>query len=317
MPGMANIYYAPKEFIHSVKAFVKADAIDDQPGMLENGLRAISTPFSFLHSLGTIAWYVVQGGIYAKLISESLTKTLFPLSASLTGVGVFMCLIEGTIETYGLARAIKFNSTYNSDGADTVKKIEKLYQDFLTVSPASRQKIENFVEYTYKELTPAGRQAKIQELVNTILDRKLNQLVRHVYPRMAEELKRTIPAIIRDLKSADSSTKSAALKKAEETFKEIKTQSNKQILIHAVGIAAVLVTLAGLILSCIGCPFLVPFLVLAGGATLSLGRYFLHEGLMDSKGWEFKLENCIPMSNYNRPTTHLDREIFARNGIRV
>jgi hypothetical protein len=312
VPGVANIYYAPKEFISSSKALAKAEAINDRPGIIENGLRTLSTPFSFLNSLGSIAWYVVQGGIYVKLLSETLTTTLFPLSTTVTGLGIFMSLIEGGIETYGLARTLNFNSDYLK-GTDTEKKLEKIWNNFLTVSPEFKQKVEDYVRNKY---TPNKRQAKKDEIINEALDRKFNQLVRHVYPRMAEELKEKLPGIFQELKDQNPFARNLALGKAKKLLKNVAAQSGKEILVHIVGMAAVAVTLIGLILSCLGCPFFIPFIFLLGGATLSLVRYFLHEGLMNTKGWEFSMKNCVPMSNCHQPVARKPLDPVAY-GIKV
>src|ERR1043165_4821340 len=78
-PGITNLFYAPYEFITSVKAMLAAEKINDKEGIFENAIRIMSTPFSLLNSITDLIGYILKGGIYFKLISNASLPSLSPL----------------------------------------------------------------------------------------------------------------------------------------------------------------------------------------------------------------------------------------------
>jgi hypothetical protein len=357
VPGVTNIFYAPYEFVRSNKAILKAVKIDDQEGLVENGLRIASTPFSFFNSVSQLVYYACKAGVYFNVLAETLNPTLISLSTYIIGVGLVMCAFEGVLETLGLIRAAKlhlkhypsdlesFRKTLSiQDPIQRKQKISELLERFLQRSPLSievKNEIEAFLRkndlsndeffnqltnvfnqieeniyltklsqfrQAYFQISPEelekieteiqkkGAEAQREKIIHANLKRKSNDLIRRVQPWLANKIEQTLPGIIQDLQSDDALKRQEAKGKAAEIFDNIKMQSQKKLLIHGVGLAAVLITAVGLILSlsCFALPFLIPFIVVSGGGILAIARYFLNRGLINSTGWEFNGENCIP-----------------------
>jgi hypothetical protein len=175
-----------------------------------------------------------------------------------------------------------------------LNKLQQLQKRYLQLSPGKLLKIENFIHNKFPNLLPAEQQKKIENRIEAELKTKKNDLIRRVHFWLADEIESNASTIIQDLCQEDSEKSRKAKEKAAEIFDHIKIQSHKKLLIHGVGLAAVLITLLGLILAYIACPFFILITILAIGGILVCARYYLHEGLMNSKGWEFKVKNCIP-----------------------
>ncbi len=163
------------------------------------------------------------------------------------------------------------------------------------------QKIQVYGRVWYTQIEEKIYLARLEQLHNTYfngnpgdLTAKKNELIRRVHPWLADAIEQALPTTIKNLQGPDSLKRAEGKQKAEEIFHHIQLQSQKKILVHSIGLAAVITTTIGLILGCFAVPFFIPFIVLLAGAVLALGRYYLNEGLMDSKGWDFKVENCIP-----------------------
>ncbi len=294
LPGITNLFFAPYEFFNSMKAMLSAEKINDREGILQNGLRVISTPFTFINSLSKLFWYIFEGGIYFKLISAAYHRTLLPLTWYITGLGFIICAIEGVIESLSLYRTKQFyNEFYPQENDEKIylTKLQQLENRFLKISPEEQQKIHDYVQT--KPLS-ADKQKLQKKIIDAGLTAQKNDLTRRVHPWLADEIEQTVPGTIQNLQSSDPTKRAEAKDKAAEIFQKMKVQTQKKILIHSIGLAAVLVTTMGLLLGCFAFPFLIPLTILLAGGALSVARQLLHAGLMDSKGWEFHVENCIP-----------------------
>lgn len=295
-PGITNLYYAPYELVESLGALAKADAVRDKEGLAENGIRVLSTPFSFTHSVASVAWYGLTGGVFFKVLEGSWNSVLTPLSNFMAGLGLVICAIEGVLESIGLTRTLqfKFKHVFPDEKNDSLTRLKSLQRDYFQISPKQLKKINQYIEKNLSHRPLEEQAAKRKELIDTALEEKKNDLIRRVHPWLAQEIETSLPEMIQDLEGYSLSAKEKAQKKAKEIFENLKVQTQKKILIHSLGLAAVALTIAGLILSLVACPALVPLIVLGVGSAFSFARYFAYVGLMDSKGWDFKVANCIP-----------------------
>ena len=358
VPGITNLYYAPHEFVQSAKAMVKAEQIHDREGIAVNRLRAASLYFSFINSLSQLAWYILKGVLYFKVLSDPLNNSLVPLSMYISGIGFIICAIEGILETHGLVKTKQFYSELNPFELESFKKalndpilgqqkfydllskflksselpseikseietflnqvysneefnhqssilfnkiekniyttrLKKLQQIYLQISPENVHAIEASIKNKFPDLSLDKQEELKEKIIKENLKERQNDLIRRVHPWLAEEIQENVSEILQDLQSNPLKSQEAK-EKAIEIFKNIKTQSMKKFLIHGIGLTAVLITFAGLILSCVACPFFVPLIILTIGGILAIARYYLDLGLMNSKGWEFKIKNCLP-----------------------
>jgi hypothetical protein len=313
IPGVTNLFFAPYEFFKAAVAMIKAEKVRDNEGMIENGIRVVAAPFSLANSAASLIWYIAKIGLYYKLISESFTHALAPFSFYIAGLGFVMCAIEGVLESLGLHQTKQFYLENYPQEIESLKKllngpdpekfsheVEKIIKSATLPFPV-KEEIEALLQkhVDFPQIEEKIYLARLKQLHNSYfrgsdLTAKKNELIRRVHPWLADEIERALPGTIQKLQSSDPSKKSEGKEKAEEIFHHIQVQSQKKILIHSIGLAVVITTTVGLILGCLAVPFFIPLIVLMAGAVLALARYYLNAGFMDSKGWEFKVENCIP-----------------------
>jgi hypothetical protein len=362
LPGITNLFYAPYHFVKSIKAILLAEQINDREAIVENRLRMTSNNLNFISSLGQTSWYILQGGIYFKILSETSQHSLAPLGAFISGIGFIICAIEGILETYGLVQTAQFYTHHYPSEIEAIKeifnltdpvqrqkkftkfleqfssntplptevkneietflrkknysneefstlstnlldqiekniyltKLQQLQRNYFQISSEEMTQIDVEIQKKFSNLSSTEQQQKKEIAIQAKLSKKKNDLARRVQPWLADEISQDASEIIQNLQSADAVKNKEAKEKAAEIFKNIKAQCQKKLLIHGVGLAAVLFTVAGLILSCAACPYLIPFFIIAIGGILAFARYYLYVGFIDSKGWEFKIENCIP-----------------------
>jgi hypothetical protein len=307
LPGMTNFINAPLGYFKSVKALVKAEKIGDRQGLFENGLRIVSAPFSFFNGGSSIASNIIQAGIFLKIITQDLRDSIGHLSIFISVLGFIICTIELVLETFGLVRAAQFylkhfpsdlesiNKDLNQSEENVyLKRLTKLQYNYLKISSKRMEKIDLHIQENLSHLSPAAQQAKREKMIAANLEMKKNNLIRCVQPGLAKEIEQAVPKIIQNLQSSDPLKRKEGKEKAAEIFDQIKVQSYKKFLIHAIGIAAILFTIVSLILSCVGCPFSILVIMMIIGTVLSLTQNILSQGLLDSKGWKFEFEKCLP-----------------------
>ncbi len=292
---------------------MKAEKVRDNEGMIENGIRVVAAPFSFVNSAASLVWYIAKIGLYFKLISESFTHALAPFSFYISGLGFVICAIEGVLESLGLHQTKQFYLENYPEEIESLKKllndpnpekfsheVEKIIKSATLPSPV-KEEIEALLQKhaDFPQIEEKIYLARLKQLHNSYfsgsdLTAKKNELIRRVHPWLADEIEQALPGTIQKMQSSDPSKKAEAKERAGEIFHHIQVQSQKKILVHSIGLAAVITTTVGLVLGCIAAPFFIPLIVLMAGAILALARHYLNAGFMDSKGWEFKVENCIP-----------------------
>jgi hypothetical protein len=307
LPGMTNFINAPLGYFKSVKALIKAKKIGDCQGLFENSLRIVSAPFSFFNGASSIASNIIKAGIFLKIISQELRDSIGHLSIFISVLGFIICTIELVLETFGLVRAAQFYLKHFPSELESINKnlnqteeniyltkLTKLQYSYLKISSKRMEKINLHIQANLSHLSPAAQQEKREKMIAANLESKKNNLIRCVQPGLANEIEQAVPEIIQNLQSTDQLKRKEGQEKAAEIFDQIKVQSYKKFLIHAIGIATVLVTVSSLILSCIGCPFFILVIMMIIGTVLSLTQNALSQGLLDSKGWKFEFEKCLP-----------------------
>ncbi len=293
VPGLTYLYSAPVELYQSVKATIKAVKIGDKEGIFENTSRSAQIPLNFASALGQTAWYVLEGAEKIKLLSTSFVPIIAILSKCVTALGLAICAIEGALEGAGLVRSVRFLK-HTSQKTDNLKFTTNLRDHYFTVSKTRIGKIEEYVQKNLSHLPLSEQKERKEAIIQENLFKRESTLARRVQPWLAKEIEETLPGIITDLQSEVASKRDQAAIKTDALYKQVKIQSQKKLLVHSLGILAVLTTLAGLICTVVACPFLVPVILLVIAAVASIARYGVHAGYLDSKGWNFDAGNCIP-----------------------
>ncbi len=173
-------------------------------------------------------------------------------------------------------------------------RLRKLRSTYFQVSSEKMAEIDQYVQNKLASQSPQEQLERRDQIIQANFAMKKRELERRVQPWLANRIENSLPQILQDLESPEQSKRTEAKEKAALIFKNIKVQSQKKLLIHTVGLLAVLITVAGLIAGCLSCPFMIPFILLVLGGMLAFVRYHLHRGLMDSEGWDFSVSNCIP-----------------------
>lgn len=174
-----------------------------------------------------------------------------------------------------------------------LSQLTKLRESHFQLSPEEASEISEYAQAQLSGLTAEEKNARIAQIAQNTVDSKKCELIRKVHPWLANEIEGSLADVISGLQSPEQSKQKTAKEKAETLFADIKIQSQKKMLVHTVGIIAVVVTLAGLIAGCVSCPILIPFIILSIGSALAVSRSLLYWGYMNSKGWNFSIQNCI------------------------
>lgn len=298
-PALTNLIFTPIEIYHSARAFLEAYRIRDREGMIENSLRIIQSPFSLLNSSLQLSDCLMRLGIFFHDLSGTFKTTFIPLpnhqahlGPALGGTSFAICLIQGLLETLGLLRTSAFCKKYICSKAGERDK-EKIYtqclnalkKKYFEVSPKRAEKIDKYIRKNLSNLT--DRQVRKAHIMEAQLREKKNNLTRRVQHRLAHEIEQKLPYLLENLQNP------SALKVAEELLDEIDIQTKKNRLFHILGLAAIVFTGIGLILGSIACPYAIPLVLLSIGFALAFSRQLLHDGMSETKGWNFDYDGSL------------------------
>lgn len=256
VPAITNLLFTPGELYHEIGSLYTASQISDNEALADNALRCIQAPANLSNAALQISDYILSAGTFFNWIEEKISTILHPLSQAIAGLGIALVTIELILESINLARAVDFFNDFDDDVENNISKLCSTYDP--------------------------------QDQV------KKNALIRRVQPWLATQIEQETPQILCDLGSENLEKKKAASEKAVIIFKHIQEQCQKKWLIHSLGILAAILILAGLIAGLCTCPYLVPLVLIGIGTVLSWSRNALYMGYLDSKGWNFSFENCIP-----------------------
>lgn len=172
--------------------------------------------------------------------------------------------------------------------------LSQLQKKYFEIKPKKAHKIDAYIQTHLSQHSPEEKQKRKELIIQANLEKKKSCLIRRVQHWMTNDLEQKIPGLIQDLQSPLSQKRQEAIEGAAGLFNNIRIQSHKNLLINAIGLAAVIASIAGLILGLAACPYFIPFALLAFGGVLSFLRYYLHLGLLETQGWHFDPKRCIP-----------------------
>lgn len=174
-----------------------------------------------------------------------------------------------------------------------LSQVVKLEQNYFQISTEEINEINDYVQNKLSHLSSEEQNTRKSQIIQNFLDAKKSELTRKIHPWLTNEIEGSLPDVIRGLQSPLPSKQAEAKEKAESIFANIKIQSQKKMLVHSIGIVAVLVTIAGLIAGCVFCPVLVPFILLGIGGAIAIARGVVFWGYMNARGWNFSTQDCI------------------------
>ncbi len=267
VPGLASLIYTPIDLFHASEAWIKAEEIGDEEAKEDLKVRFAGMPLALCYGVLSLFTTLSQVGTFLKIPMDLLPPSvlaLLGLPATFLGVGV--CAVEAVFESIGICRQVDLldglhHSTDPEKQIEDLQKIQKRFLSSLTEAEAVKKKTD---------------------------------LARRVHPWLAEEIERDLKPLLEGLHHADSAVRKAAQKKTEELLDNLDIQAKKKLLIHIVGLTALILSAIGLIAGLAACPFLAVAVLLGIGSLLAMGRWFLVKGLFSTRGWTFSAVNCLP-----------------------
>jgi hypothetical protein len=182
-----------------------------------------------------------------------------------------------------------------------LSQLKLLGKRYFQILPNHIDEIDKYAKKYLSHLPRPKQEERKKRIIATQLERKQAKLTRRVQPWLQERIAVEHPKLIKDLESGIPAREKAAIEKAEALFTNIKIQSDKKLLIHTLGMLAVLFTVAGLMAGCISCPFLVPLLILLCGTGLAIARGLTYSGSINLEGWNFSFSECLPACLKEKP----------------
>lgn len=302
VPGMSHVMYAPGAFYEQSQAVYEAHKIQDKEGLIDNSLRCIQTPLNATHGALQISSNVLTIGTFFSWISKQVLCAAKISSYTTAGMGLILYSVELILETIGLYRATRFYNNFYPHERVIGSDQQELYRSYLTkiknkyfqISYKRYLKIREAIQKKFPNVPPADTQLYLQQTLHTRLQTQKNNLVRRVQPWLANKIEKSIPQILGGLESTNPLTRKNAADKATLLFENIKIQMQKKWIVHIFTLLAISLLLAGLIAGlCTGSLVFLLTLGFVGTAFVWL-RNGLYWGYIDSEGWNFSIENCIP-----------------------
>jgi len=96
------------------------------------------------------------------------------------------------------------------------------------------------------------------------------------------------------LQALEEQLESGALSKVDEErveslLNDLKVQGQKTRLIHVIVLASLIILILGCIATCIGCPYIIPFVLFIVASTIGFGGWGYGLATLPCKGWEWRV----------------------------
>lgn len=293
IPGISNLLWVPIDFVVTSSAWVKAFAIGDTEGQLDASLRLASMPLSILHAVSSALALLVQLGYVIHASALGALEILVRILPALI-FGLAVCAIETIYETICVVRSAHLLSKLDSKKPG--ESLAYLQATFLELSLTEKARIKRIADRNFPnepEKATEERLAKEKQLK----DIKRANLDRRIRPWCGAAVAQAeIGQLIDKFNIRDGleSLNSSDVDRAQELIALVRSQASKEMLIHAVGLAALAISAIGFILTMVACPALIPFIMITVGGVMSLATYFYGKGVLDHEGWNYDLKAGLP-----------------------
>lgn len=211
IPGATNILSIPSEIYSSTNSLIASIKNRDHEGIQDALSFLIATPINLASSTGILLNYCMK----FHWLSHSLSVLILPTYIS----GLILCLIEGIVDSFGLARQIKFNQKFDFNWlkhlkilTDNEKMMNKshslnatlsLIQKNLTLLETSygKEKVKDFLNFFtdlkeecdarpyYQNIILDKHQNKIKEFARLILEKNILHFQEKYLRLNSEEIK--------------------------------------------------------------------------------------------------------------------------------
>ena len=257
IPGKGNLLTLPFDFISSIQDLKGAFARQDRQSLVEASIRSVGLPFNAVNSVEQN----LELGHQMHVIKGYSTSLL----AKISGIfGIILCLVEMCIEGNYIRRQKKF-----------LKKLD------------SKESLQDKMRWISKKYFEVDEKKRVTQFT------KLSRLLQ---PFAAQELHRDLPLLFHHFYDKNSVWGDFDGDNwATKMITQIKTQSEKKVLFHSIGLVTLFITLIGLVLTLIPpIPLFVGGIFISGGVVLGITRFVLNKGYYDNPGWTFTANKLLP-----------------------
>ncbi len=177
-----------------------------------------------------------------------------------------------------------------------VENLSYFEANYLTITPEERGHIQGIVKRNFAHLDEDLRIGKEHEMIDNLSTVKHAQLARRLRPWCAARISNELNGYLQVLRnpSSDPGQKARAREGAENLLNSIDIQAKKKMIIHIVGITALILSAIGFILILVACPALAPLVLLSVASGLSTIAYLYGKGALDQEGWGFSFCEAFP-----------------------
>lgn len=174
------------------------------------------------------------------------------------------------------------------------KDAEKLQEQFLTLSPSEKEKIQKIAIRKFPSAPPEKIAKEIEHSSLEILKVKSNSLARRVEPWCSKELSTKLAPALKNMKSSDPVIRNQAEKEIKELLSTTKIQAKKYLMYHIVSLCVFVASTLLFIALIASCPPLIPVFILTGLGIASTTSYILYCASINQRGWKLSAKDCIP-----------------------
>lgn len=283
-PAVSNLFFGPSSLASAIRGRNHSQSIGDHEGQMDATVKLVSAPIATVHAAALAFTSAIQ---LSFIFQESWAMTLLPLipilGIPIVILGLGLCVVEGVYEIICICRSLAL--IYHTGSANDDRE-------------AVRQNLEYF-ERAYlpsqEELARFAHIADAAQRARAAAPAKLATLDRRVERWCTDEVVGTLRNSLNVLRSeAGEAEKAQATQAAKEALATMDTQAKKKLLVHIVGLAAVILCAASFIIAILTGPIGIAALFMTVGGVLATLNYLYAKGALNRPGWSFSLCEAIP-----------------------
>lgn len=287
MPGVMGLFTAPLKFIELWMSYATAAARNDKEAQADILLRLSTLPLGCIYTSTSLASTLVQFLSFFNLKNLSPLRAFSPfITSALNAFGLVLSVIEFALEIFGLYKDGKFLSLIkgcDEDDKSIKAALLNLKERYFSLSMDELQILVNITEkkgYTGRSAIDLGAKW---------LQTKESELAHRIRPWAVQKLKDKISeGLLENLEGPGK------IQEARELLNILRVQSEKKILVHAIGLIGIAFSIAALGLMLATCPWAIPISLAILCIIFSIGRILIADGTLDQEGWRFSFSDCIP-----------------------
>ena len=268
------------DFFPAIAEGIKAWYQDNYEGKINVTLQMFGAPFSIASNLfyGVIRVYEVAA--LFGLHTASAASFFVPMAVS----GLAMACFETAYHLWGLYHQTIFMNQLHQRKENPQEYFAHLFRKYLGISTRDRADMENKLSGKIKNLNFVSKRAKFIEWQQRLYTRKMHPLTWRIGAPLVEEI----------TKSLQEHPNGIPQEQVNKWMRLIEIQVLKKFILHLLALSIIAILGTGFFLALAGAPPLIPLVLLSLSPLLTAVQYLYENGVLNSPGWSFKREGCIP-----------------------